>query len=350
MVRIRNKIIRAIETIKVKVHLRYGNYSCILLDTPIHGNLGDHAIALAEKVWIKNEMPQEKCMEIPGEIYDKIGIELIKQYIEKKKIKYIFFHGGGNLGTLWMDDENRFRQLLCTIRDIPIIVFPQTVFFEDTKQGKNVLSESKRIYTSNNSLFMTVREGKSYRFVKKEFPNINLFLCPDMALSLERKNKTIQRKGILLCFRTDKESVLNNSIKTEVIEKIKNIFVGQEIHITNTDLGVNRIGTIERKILVNQKLMEFGKSKIVVTDRLHGMIFAAITSTPCIAFDNKSQKVSAAYQWIKDLPYIYLVDHSNYKTFDRELQNCDMEYAYSGAVYYKMIDQVLKKVMQEIGV
>ena len=45
----------------------------------------------------------------------------------------------------------------------------------------------------------------------------------------------------------------------------------------------------------------------MVTDRLHAMIFAAITNTPCIAFDNKSNKVECVYKWIKYLSYIKFV-------------------------------------------
>ena len=43
-------------------------------------------------------------------------------------------------------------------------------------------------------------------------------------------------------------------------------------------------------------------------DRLHGMIFAAITSTPCVAFDNVYGKVFAQYQWIRDLPYLEIAE------------------------------------------
>ena len=43
---------------------------------------------------------------------------------------------------------------------------------------------------------------------------------------------------------------------------------------------------------------------MVVTDRLHGMVFAAISGTPCIVFSNYNHKVQGTYEWIKYLPYI----------------------------------------------
>ena len=36
------------------------------------------------------------------------------------------------------------------------------------------------------------------------------------------------------------------------------------------------------------------------------MIFAAITGTPCLAFDNATHKVRGVYKWINKLDYIRL--------------------------------------------
>ncbi|MNE93367.1 putative pyruvyl transferase EpsI [compost metagenome] len=49
----------------------------------------------------------------------------------------------------------------------------------------------------------------------------------------------------------------------------------------------------------------------MITDRLHGMIFAAITSTPCIALGNYNYKVVGSYEWIKHLGYIKFTNDIN---------------------------------------
>ena len=48
-------------------------------------------------------------------------------------------------------------------------------------------------------------------------------------------------------------------------------------------------------------LKKFAKAKIVVTDRLHGMIFTIITNTPCIAINNLSGKVKGVYDTLSDI-------------------------------------------------
>ena len=60
-----------------------------------------------------------------------------------------------------------------------------------------------------------------------------------------------------------------------------------------------------------KKLREISSARLVVTNRLHMMIFAAITATPCIAIDNLTHKVLGVYQWIKPLPYIKLIENIN---------------------------------------
>jgi pyruvyl transferase EpsI len=55
----------------------------------------------------------------------------------------------------------------------------------------------------------------------------------------------------------------------------------------------------------------FASSELVVTDRLHGMVFCAITGTPCVVLDSKSPKVRGCYEWIRELPYIRFVEDAS---------------------------------------
>ena len=68
------------------------------------------------------------------------------------------------------------------------------------------------------------------------------------------------------------------------------------------------VAVSERENALNAKFAQFSGAELVITDRLHGMIFCAITGTPCIVFDSKSPKVRGCYEWIKHLDYIRFAD------------------------------------------
>lgn len=59
------------------------------------------------------------------------------------------------------------------------------------------------------------------------------------------------------------------------------------------------------------KLSEYSKAKVVVTDRLHGMIFSAIVGTPCVCIDNVSHKVKNCYSWLKHLDYVFYCENKS---------------------------------------
>ena len=50
-------------------------------------------------------------------------------------------------------------------------------------------------------------------------------------------------------------------------------------------------------------------AEVVVTDRLHGMIFCAITGTPCVVIRSFDHKVLEGFRWLKDVPSMKLVEN-----------------------------------------
>ena len=108
---------------------------------------------------------------------------------------------------------------------------------------------------------------------------------------------------ILICLRKDKEKVIDNKIGNIILE-LKNRY-----SLKYTDTVINSfILPDKRKEYVEEKILEFVNSKIVITDRLHGMIFAFLTKTPCIALNNSSGKVLGVYEWIKECGYIKVIN------------------------------------------
>ncbi len=277
----------------------------LLIDTPTHGNLGDQAIAIAEQKFISEKL-ECNYFEFTHMEYIVGRNELVKSVQEED---IILIHGGGFIGTIWQNEEDILISILKDFKHNKIIIFPQTVFFENTGHG---ILERKRLYNAikeclNVKIF--VRDKLSYQILTKEMnlPRRQCFLVPDIVTymnGLEDEIKKLKRTKILFCMRKDKEK--NNDDK-----QILNIYqslmeAGEDVSFTDTVVE-RKIEKKEREKEVERKLLEFSSAKIVITDRIHGMLFAAVTGTPCIAMDNISKKVSGAYEWIQYLEYVQFI-------------------------------------------
>lgn len=275
----------------------------VLIDTPSHGNLGDQAIVLAEQNYIR-DMISPCFYELSQEEYI-VGRKALVKVISQGDI--LMFPGGGFIGTLWQNEED---VVLSILEDFPynkIVIFPQTVFFEKSKYGEREKERLQKAVLNCSDIKIFLRDKESYRIMLEELhlTSRKCFLVPDIVTYLKVESDSRTRKGILFCMRNDKEKVSDE----KTIKRIQDYCTekGEEFSFTDTVIH-QRVGKKKRKRAVEQKFLEFSCAKLIITDRMHGMLFAAITGTPCIAFDNISRKVSGAYEWIRYLDYIRFIE------------------------------------------
>lgn len=295
----------------------------ILFGTPIHGNLGDHAIAIAEYEMLK------KCGIAPFEV-PTYEAELCYNYLLENTTKdaVILITGGGSIGSEWLREEFFIRKIIQDFKDHKIIVFPQTIYYKDDETGREQKELDKQSYAQANGLYVCTREEKSYELVKQLHPTTKVLLLPDIVLSLAPYTFKEKREGILLCIRNDVESNISKE-KRDEIEKIAKKF--STIVDTTDTVEKKKITEKTRQIELEKKLKEFAKYKLIITDRLHGMIFATLTKTPCIAIGNYNYKVEGVYQWLKGFSYIQYIE-----TIE-ELQG-QIERLYCGNIANESID------------
>lgn len=295
------KIRQSLFTSKLKrdvAERRGENGRCIfLLATPCHGNLGDHAIVNAEYELLEDLGFSSQLIEITNNEYKKYKSIIRQQVIDND---VILVDGGGNLGTLWPWEDDKISEIIETYHKNKVIVFPQTCYYSDDEKGKARLENNRKVYASNKKALITLRDKKSYNFFQDQFPEANSVYVPDIVL-FSNFCKQTSRNGVMLCFRKDKEKVVSDG----VVQAIKELLKENSLSWSETDTVIpKRVVYSNRGRELNKKLAEFSRASLVITDRLHGMIFAAITGTPCIAVDNISKKVSGVHQWINYLDYV----------------------------------------------
>ena len=283
----------------IRDKLRQKPRSVFLVMTPEHGNLGDHAIAFSEIKMLKDSGIDYI------EITDRHLNELNRANLLNIMNGYpIIINGGGNMGTLWFDAECTHRSVISNNPKSPVFIFPNTIYYEDSEWGKKEFKKSISIYNNHKKLFVYAREKNSFVIMNDVYKNVKLI--PDIVFSLNESYRKTERYGCLLCLRKDCEKTITE-IEEQEIRNAAKILFGDDV--LDTDMVVSGgVPAYKREMELHEKFDEFSKAGLVITDRLHGMIFCAITGTPCIVINSKSPKVRGCYEWIKHLDYVRFVD------------------------------------------
>jgi pyruvyl transferase EpsI len=273
----------------------------LLANTHMGTNIGDHLITLAELDFFEKYLSDYEIIELTASEIDE-RFDEIRDYISADDI--IAISGGGYMGSLWpIYGEYNVRRIVSELPDNQIIIMPQSIYYDDTEEDKEQLQISRKIYLSHKRLSVCIRESDRLSYIKSLFGNkINCKAYPDMVFSMERKEYSLVRNGIGVCFRADKESVMAEEKKQEIINYLDDEVIFFDMH---SDIPV--IGS-ERSECVKKYINMIAGLRYVITDRLHCMLICMITGTPCIAFDNLTGKVSGVYQWMDESRYISVVN------------------------------------------
>ncbi len=279
------------------------NIKMILLDTPEHGNLGDHAIVCAERKFLEIECGIKQLYEFTYDEYSSSS-KAIGAYVNERDV--IFVPGGGFIGTLWQNEEDILLRIIDQFCNNRIIFFPQTAYFENSAYGKAEEERLRRAVKNTRNLTIFARDWQSYRLLTEtiEMDQQHCFYAPDIVTYMKYEGNGVKNNKVILCLRKDKEKVFHEEHLNSIVESLKK----RNFDVVNVDTVIRgKVSKEIRKQTVQKKLNEFASGRLVITDRLHGMLFSAIAGTPCIAVDNISQKVSGVFQWIQYLDYVRCV-------------------------------------------
>lgn len=276
-----------------------------IVGTEDFGNIGDHEIAESIYSFIKKVLGGYSILEVAASEYSK-KYELLKKYIKREDI--LILTGGGNFGSEYPKAQ-AIRENVCTTwPDNPKIIFPQTIYYSNTDNTMEEIKKAATIFNKKNNVTIFAREKTSFLFAREYFSCAS-YLVPDIVLSNEMISfDGLNREDIILCLRSDKEKSLSLAEQEVLLQRVDSI--GRNIVTTDFQLPYS-ISKTERIAQIEEKMQMFCTSRLVITDRLHGMIFAAITGTPCVVFNNYNQKITGTYDLISYLPYICYVNSVN---------------------------------------
>jgi exopolysaccharide biosynthesis predicted pyruvyltransferase EpsI len=277
-----------------------------LLDFPAHDNAGDSLIHLGQMAHLR-----------------RLG--LVVRYLADDRTYSptvlrrrhpdgpIFIQGGGNLGDLWPLRQDFRERLLREHPDRPIVQLPQSMDFRD--RGRQ--TRASAAFHAHPDLTLLLRDEASLSRARAAFPGVRTEFCPDLAPGAGPQQRTgTATHDVVQLMRTDGEQTGDHRIA-----------VPRGATMLRTDWGfrgADRLrwdllrvpsalarhapplrgplqATVERTFTaiaahnVDRARAVLSRGRVVVTDRLHAAVLAALMSIPVVALDNCSGKISAAY-------------------------------------------------------
>lgn len=310
--RFKAEILYLISTKKKFTHTAKDQKKIIVTLAADYGNLGDVAITYAQKKFLSDNFKDYEVITLPiSATYRRL--KSLKQSMTSDDIVTIV--GGGNMGDMYEDIEEQRRFIIRKFKNNKIISFPQTIDFSDSKRGFVSQKRSQKVYNSHKDLTLFAREEKSFAKMKQLF-KAKVVLAPDIVLSLNKtkKNQIRSKKKVVICIRQDEESSLSHQDKKDLYGILHERY--ELVEYRDTHIGDVKLSDDEAMRALEDIWTSFRSADLVVTDRLHGMIFCAITGTPCIAINNSNGKVAGVYKaWIDRLSSIALLNKPDIDKF-----------------------------------
>ena len=247
-----------------------------------------------------------------------------------KKDSIITLIGGGNSGSEYEFIEQPRRFILKKFRNTKIISFPQSYIYKKSKVAEVRQNEFIKLCNKCKKITLIAREEYTYKkYLEMLKDRRKVIMTPDIVFSMNVNNIEINNRKdrVFLVLRNDKEKFHTKLNANDIQKYVKNIF--SECVIKDTcdfkNVSANKMQVLEEYI------QELAKSKIVVTDRLHGMILSYITDTPCIVLRNNNHKIeSTYYTWLNKCSNVKLIEQDDQELLIQEIKkmknniNCEV--------------------------
>jgi len=310
------------------------NSSCVLIDFPHHGNVGDSAIWLGEIAYLKSR----KCKIKYICDWNNYNQAALKSAVGNN---LILLHGGGNFGDLYPTHQRLKEKVISNFPDNRIVQLPQSIHFADEVK----LAKSQACLSLHKDFHFVVRDTTSLKLAQQYYDNPT-YLCPDMALMLDLKplKSHLKTSEVVILSRTDEEKSAHlragtgtqlNSVVMDWLEEpeSKHQWLYDWSH---RRLGwgsskippfiLNKLALMAANAMARERLARglglLGQGNVVITDRLHAIILSWLGGTPVFFVDNNYNKLSNFINtWLKDSPC--LVRCAN---FDEALESAKAEY------------------------
>lgn len=295
-----------------EIELSETKQNAVMLLSPNYGNVGDLAIGAA----------QRRYLERLGDL-NVVSIPIQKTYSSLRSLKrslrsgdLVFWVGGGSMGDLYPRASYARQFTARYFQDQPIISFPHSIV-SSVESNLEAVARAELDRIPSKNVVLCARESISFELMNR-FHGGDVLFAPDIVFSLIdefRSLAELPRSGVLAVLRNDDEVVLTDSSRREILKACAAV---GEVKEQDHGLPDGEVRDMDHGDLLKKFVGDYRKAELVVTDRLHGMIFSVITGTPCIVLPNSNHKIAQTYKdWVEDeCRYISLLDQFELNEFN----------------------------------
>jgi exopolysaccharide biosynthesis predicted pyruvyltransferase EpsI/glycosyltransferase involved in cell wall biosynthesis len=324
-----------------------------LLGVPYHQNIGDQAQTYCLNKWCNKNYPDYAVYEIQSAYTDKFDFYPMLLLIREKlnDNDKIFIHSGYHTTDIYYNEQILTLAALNVFHKNQIIIFPQTVFFNDATKMQYV-AETHNLH--KNVIFMA-RESISHGYAEKMFTCARVIKFPDIVVSLIGDFATSEgfnREGILFCLRkcsANEKEYFDDDTLSALATKLKDTHMPIDFYDTSLEVPLCEIEANREHVLRKEIFNRFAKYRAIITNRYHGVIFSLVSNTPVIVLKSGVHNLSAGIEWFANLDvfkdYIYFCETTEQAEQALiKIHNAELEYnlpAYFKENYYDKLKNLI---------
>ena len=149
-------------------------------------------------------------------------------------------------------------------------------------------------------LTVIARDSRSVDRAQRLFKGRHVVTAPDVILTLNEPLSSLPRYGVVTALRFDDERELPSDEAQEVIRFARTL---GPVAVTGAHIGDVRLSCAAATAVLRRFRATWPSAEVVITDRLHSIIFAVITGTLRVALDSGTGKVGLFCEdWLKRSP------------------------------------------------
>ena len=297
-----------------RIPLSSSTPNAVIFLRPDYGNIGDLAIGYAQETFLSDLSADLNVVSVPLASTYRV-LRSLRRNLGPQDI--VFTVGGGSFGDLYPKADYGREFIVSYLKNVAIVSFPQSMTYSETRHGRTRLTQTVRTFAKARRFILNARDSISRQLMRQNFDNDVIF-APDIVLSMLdrcRNAEPMDRHQFVAMLRNDGEAKLRQADRAAIVTRLSEEY--GEVLIRDNTIDQVDFDASNLHQPVFEMLDTFRESRLVVTDRLHGMIFAAITGTPCIVFANSNHKIRGMYQdWIHACNFVVFVEEFSMESFN----------------------------------